>query len=208
LSFDANSLQGVVIKEDADYEGIRIVFRAYLQNARVHMQIDMGFGDVVFPAAAETEYPTILDYPAPKLRAYSRETAIAEKFEAMVKLGQVNSRMKDFHDIWLLSRQFNFDGQTLATAMTKTFANRSTPVSLQPVALTDTFAADPTKVAQWRGFLRKSRLNGVPQELSEIVDALRGFLMPLAKAIHEGKPFDNAWNAPGPWTEPLDRSTR
>jgi predicted nucleotidyltransferase component of viral defense system len=201
LTFDADTLQGAAIKEDADYEGIRIVFKAYLQNARLQMQIDMGFGDVVFPAPTETEYPTILDYPPPKLRAYSRETAIAEKFEAMVKLGHVNSRMKDFYDIWLLSRQFDFDGQTLATAVTKTFANRHTPVSSQPAALTAAFATDPAKITQWRGFLRKSRLKGVPEELTTIVDAMRGLLLPLVKAIHEGKPFDHRWHAPGPWTQ-------
>jgi hypothetical protein len=114
LAFDAESLQGKIIKEDADYEGIRVTFLARLQNATVHMQLDLGFGDVLTPAAALAEYPTLLDLPPPKLWGYSRETLVAEKFEAMVKLGQLNSRMKDFFDIWLLSRQFNFDGGMLA----------------------------------------------------------------------------------------------
>jgi hypothetical protein len=199
LVFDAGSLQGAVIKEDADYEGVRLTFQAYLQNARVQMQIDLGFGDVVFPAATLTDYPTILDYPAPLIRGYSRETAISEKFEAMTKLGQLNSRMKDFFDIWLLSRQFDFDGATLARAVTSTFANRKTPIDTTPVALTRVFAEEPTKLAQWRGFLRKSRLENVPGDLGEIVDALAVFLLPVAWAAHQSQPFKEIWLAPGPW---------
>lgn len=199
LVFDAGSLQGMVIKEDADYEGVRLTFRAYLQNARVQMQIDLGFGDVVFPHPTLTDYPTILDYPAPKLRGYTRETAVAEKFEAMTKLGQLNSRLKDFFDIWLLSRQFDFDGPTLAAAITQTFANRKTPMASRPVALTEAFAEDPVKAAQWRGFLRKSRLESAPKELGQVVQALAHFLLPVADAIHEARPFDQLWQAPGPW---------
>lgn len=199
IVFDEGSIAGVVIKEDADYEGVRVTFQAHLQNARVPMQIDMGFGDVVFPAAVQTDYPTILDYPAPRLRAYSRETAVAEKFEAMTKLGQLNSRMKDFFDIWLLSRQFDFDGLTLAGAVAKTFANRKTPIDPKPVALTIAFAEDQTKVTQWRGFLRKSRLENAPQELGQVVDALAAFLLPVAEALNESQPFDQFWQAPGTW---------
>jgi predicted nucleotidyltransferase component of viral defense system len=199
LVFDEGSIAGVVIKEDADYEGVRVIFRALLQNARVPMQIDMGFGDVVFPAALPTDYPTILDYPAPRLRAYSRETAVAEKFEAMTKLGQLNSRMKDFFDIWLLSRQFDFDGSTLASAVEKTFANRKTPIDPKPIALTSAFVEEPTKGTQWRGFLRKSRLENAPQELGQVVDALAAFLLPVAEALKESRPFDQFWQAPGTW---------
>ena len=199
LVFDEGGIAGVVIKEDAEYEGVRVTFRAHLQNARVPMQIDMGFGDVVFPAAAPTDYPTILDYPAPRLRAYSRETAVAEKFEAMTKLGQLNSRMKDFFDIWLLSRQFDFDGPTLASAVEKTFANRKTPIDPKLVALTSAFAEEPTKVTQWRGFLRKSRVENAPQELGQVVDALAAFLLPIAEALNESRPFDQFWQAPGTW---------
>ena len=110
LVFDAATVQGERIAEAAEYEGVRIRFRATLDAARIQMQLDIGFGDIVVPAAVPTIYPTILDLPAPHLLAYSRETAIAEKFEAMVKLGELNSRMKDFFDIWLLSRSFDFDG--------------------------------------------------------------------------------------------------
>lgn len=200
LVFDRESLAGVVIKEDADYEGVRITFRAYLQNARVPMQIDLGFGDVVFPAPLMTDYPTILGHPAPRLRSYCRETAVAEKFEAMTKLAQLNSRMKDFFDIWLLSRQFDFDGGTLANAILKTFVNRKTPIRPDAVALTRAFAEDETKVIQWKGFLRKSRLENAPDDLGEVVDSIAAFLLPVAAAIHDGRSFDGLWRSPGPWT--------
>ena len=126
LVFDAATVQGERIAEAAEYEGVRVRFRATLDAARIQMQLDVGFGDIVVPAAVPTTYPTILDLPAPHLLAYSRETAIAEKFEAMVKLGELNSRMKDFFDIWLLSRSFDFDGPRLCEAIEKTFKRRGT----------------------------------------------------------------------------------
>jgi predicted nucleotidyltransferase component of viral defense system len=199
LVFDVEGMAGAVIKEDADYAGVRVTFQAYLQNARVPMQIDVGFGDVIVPDAAVMAYPTILDYPAPTLRTYSRETTIAEKFEAMVKLGQLNSRMKDFYDIWLLARQFDFDGATLATAISRTFANRRTALTENPVALTTAFADDPAKAAQWRGFLRKSRLDHAPAKLKEVTEAIRTFLVPVTAAQRQGQAFEQQWNAPGPW---------
>jgi hypothetical protein len=193
---------GVVIKEDADYEGIRVKFRGVLQNVPLPMQIDVGFGDVVFPSPSVIEFPTILDHTAPKLRAYSRETVVAEKFEAMVKLGLLNSRMKDFYDIWLLSRQFGFDGPTLATAIEKTFRNRGTAITSQPTAFSLEFASDPSKGAQWQGFLRKSRLTDAPSDLATVVEALAAFLSLPAIAVSGGRPFTMAWSAPGPWKSP------
>ena len=199
LVFDAASLQGMIIKEDANYEGVRVTFLAHLQNAKVHMQLDMGFGDVLTPAATLTQYPTFLDLTPPELWSYSRETAIAEKFEVMVQLGQVNSRMKDFFDIWFLSRQFGFDGATLANAITRTFSHRGTAIVVPPLALTTAFASDPAKVAQWRGFLRKSRITSAPDNLGQLVDVLAAFLLPVARAIQEGQRFVARWDAPGPW---------
>ena len=114
LSFEPESIEAVVIKEDADYEGVRVTFLGHLQNARIHMQIDVGFGDVVIPEPVQMTYPTMLDHDAPQIHGYPRETTIAEKFEAMVKLGLLNSRIRDFFDIWMLSRQFDFEGPTLS----------------------------------------------------------------------------------------------
>lgn len=122
LLFDVKSVVGQRIAEEADYEGVRVRFRGNLGNARIIMQVGVGFGDVIVPGPDEVDYPTLLDLPAPRLLGYSRESAIAEKFEAMVKLGILNSRMKDFFDIWLLSRQFEFNGLTLSDAIQKTVA--------------------------------------------------------------------------------------
>lgn len=125
LVFDIASVEGRVIKEDAEYEGVRVTFLVHLQNARVNMQIDMGFGDVVIPGPVQLDYPTILDYDSPKITGYTREATVAEKFEAMVRLGQINSRIRDFFDIWLLSRQFDFEGPVLTRAVRETFARPS-----------------------------------------------------------------------------------
>lgn len=138
LTFDSDSIQTERITEDADYEGIRVRFRGALGTARISMQIDIGFGDIVYPGPEKAELPCMLDSPAPSLLCYSRESAIAEKFEAMVKLGQLNSRMKDFYDIWLLSRQFEFELSSLAEAVRLTFKQRGTELS-EPI---DTFSDD------------------------------------------------------------------
>lgn len=199
LVFDAESVGGERIVEDADYEGVRVRFRGILDTARIAMQIDIGFGDVVVPTPAMAEYPTILPLPAPRLKGYSRESAVAEKFEAMVKLGVLNSRVKDFFDIWLLSRQFDFDGPTLAAAIAKTFASRGTTIPAAPVALTGDFANDAARQAQWRAFIRKSRLENVPSDFAEIVEAVAVFLGPITRALAAGGEFEGSWEAPGPW---------
>lgn len=124
---------------------------------------------------------------------------MAEKFEAMVKLGQLNNRVKDFYDLWLLSRQFDFDGPLLAQAITKTFANRGTPIAQQPVALTPMFTEDAAKRSQWQGFRKKSRLEDAPEELRDVGEALGVFLLPLAVTLERSLPFEQVWKAPGPW---------
>jgi predicted nucleotidyltransferase component of viral defense system len=204
LEFDIASIDGRITKEDADYEGVRVNFRATLQNARIHMQIDMGFGDVVVPSVIPMEYPTILDFEAPRLNGYSRETTVAEKFEAMVKLGQLNSRIRDFFDIWLLSRQFDFDGKILADAMQQTFANRGTEINTEPVALTPDFASDAEKQTQWSGFCQKSRVEHAPGSLQEVCNAIAQFIKPVATAVQTEQPFDDFWQAPGPWRRAME----
>ena len=199
LVFDAESIGGTNIKEDADYEGVRISFRGYLENVPIPMRVDVAFGDVLFPVPPMTDYPTILDHAAPRLQVYSRESAIAEKFEAMVKLGQLNSRMKDFYDIWVLSRQFEFDGPTLVEAIEKTFSHRGTTITPEPTAFSLAFASEPSKVTQWQAFLRKSKLQDAPSDLSLVVQAIAAFLGPPAAALNERRHFPHIWNAPGPW---------
>jgi hypothetical protein len=199
MVFDPASVAGAVIKEDADYPGVRVTFRGGLQNARVAMQVDVGFGDVVTPGPVPTAYPTLLALPAPHLSGYPRETVVAEKFEAMVKLGQVNSRMKDFYDLWLLARGFDFDGPILAAAVERTFAHRKTAVPPLPFALTPGFASDPAKNAQWKGFVRRTRLDDVPADLATVTGELGPFLLPVSEAVAAGFTFDRKWKAPGPW---------
>lgn len=201
LVFDTATIAGSTIREDADYSGVRVTFRVTLENARIAMQIDVGFGDVVTPAAKQTDYPTILELPPPRLLGYNRETMVAEKFEAMVKLGVLNSRMKDFFDIWIVSREFDFDGTALTKAVARTFANRGTAIDLRPAALTDEFANDPAKRAQWSGFLRKSKLTGVPEDLTVIVREIGAFLWPVAAAASATAPLKRHWPAQGPWSD-------
>lgn len=199
ITYDLTSIRGEPITEDADYEGVRVRFHGSLGTAHFTLQLDTGFGDVVIPSPAVLAYPTILDLPAPELSGYSKESTIAEKFEAMVKLGALNSRMKDFFDIWLLSRQFDFEGHRLAAAIEKTFATRGTDSQSEPVALTASFADDPAKVAQWRGFIRKNRLTNIPQAFGNVVKAIALFLGPVAESLADKKHLEATWKAPGPW---------
>jgi hypothetical protein len=200
VDFDIATIRAERIAEDADYEGIRVRFRGSLGTARVVMQLDIGFGDEVIPSPESTNYPTLLDLPAPHLRGYSRESTIAEKFEAMVKLGILNSRMKDFFDIWLMSRQFDFDGLILAKAILKTFSTRGTKIPAEPLALTDVFADDAAKGAQWRGFVRRNRLTEAPKDLAEVIVSVGAFLKPITERLAAGQAFKSIWKAPGPWT--------
>ncbi len=200
LVFDSTSVQGEQIAEEAEYEGVRVRFQGNLGTARVSMQIDVGFGDAVVPGPVTTDYPTILDLPTPRIRGYTRESVIAEKFHTMVRRGLLNSRMRDFFDVWTLSRQFDFDGGVLAAAVRETFARRDLEVAARPVALTKEFAEDTAKASQWQGFLRKSRLEGAPSELVAVVEAIAVFLGPVAEALHEGRGFEGRWEAPGPWS--------
>jgi hypothetical protein len=201
IAFDTNSIVGERITEDADYEGVRVRFKGSLDTAQIAMQLDIGFGDMVVLSPELTDYPTILDLPAPQLYVYSRESTIAEKFEAMVKLGILNSRMKDFFDIWLMLRQFDFEGQKLSTAIAKTFSTRGTDIQSEPISLTNTFVDDTVKTAQWRGFIRKNLLTNVSQDLGEVVKAIAAFLGPIAKSLAAKQSFKANWKAPGPWVE-------
>jgi len=202
LEFDPASVSGVRIADEAEYGGVRVRFQGTLGTARVSMQIDVGFGDAVVPDPVAVDYPAILDLPAPRIRGYTRDSVVAEKYHTMVKKGLLNSRIRDFFDVWVLSRQFDFEGPAMAPAVRETFARRDTEVDPRPVALTDEFAADAAKAAQWRGFLRKSRLVGAPAELAEVVEAIAVFLGPVADALAQGREFKDRWSAPGPWSAP------
>jgi predicted nucleotidyltransferase component of viral defense system len=199
LAFDPTSIEAERIAENADYEGVRVLFQGHLGNARTNMQVDVAFGDVVVPGAMTIEYPTIIEMPPPVLTGYSMESTIAEKFEAMVKLGIFNSRMKDFFDIWLLSRRFSFSGEILASAISRTFETRGTDISLYPSAFSAAFLTDDSKSKQWQAFVRRTAVTGAPSGFSSVVEQTSGFLGPPAQALVEEVAFTKSWRAGGPW---------
>jgi hypothetical protein len=200
LIFQLDTVRGERIKDEEKYEGVRLHITTLLEKARITLQIDVGFGDRVVPGPEEIDFPTLLDFPTPHLKSYTRESVVAEKFEAMVKLGILNSRMKDFYDLWTLSQGFSFDGATLCNAIKATFETRGTPVPIEaPLVLTPEFYEDPQKNAQWKAFLNKSRLHAEAKSLSEIAATLREFLLPISTAVAKGKTLDQAWRSPGHW---------
>ena len=196
LSFDPSSVRAHRIKEDADYEGVRVRFRGRLGNARITMQLDVGFGDMVHPDAVRADYPAMLDLPSPSFRMYPAETVIAEKAQAMVYLGILNSRMKDFYDMWRMSHQFSFRGQDLAEAIERTFENRKTEIVLLDGLIAE-LLEDERPERQWPAFLRKSRLEAPP--FADIVDRIGEFLAPVFEAILNRVEFGQVWRPPGPW---------
>jgi len=199
VRFDAGSLEVGPIREEQEYGGVRVLAVARIASAKVRLQVDVGFGDAITPEAIVVDFPPLLDFPPPRLRAYPRETVVAEKLEAMVQLGLANSRMKDFYDLVVLSRLFEFDGNLLVRAIRATFERRRTALpTAPPVALTPVFAADATKTAQWMGFVRKSAADGAGL-LTDAIATVAGFVeRPLAAAASM-VPFAARWRPGGPW---------
>jgi len=198
MVFDATTIQSERIAENADYEGIRIRFRGVLDSAKIRMRMDVGFGDIVFPGPKESDLPTVLDFPRPRLLCCSRESTIAEKFEAILKPRELNSRMKDFYDIWLLSRWFDFEGGQLVEAIRRTLERRGTQLSDDVVAFSDRFVS--AKQMQWTAFRRRLKDGHVPVEFAEVMSAVRDFLSPIVNALISGTSAPIRWTAPGPWT--------
>lgn len=181
LVFDPALVRAEEIREDNAYGGIRVRLMGKLGPAEVPVQIDVGVGDAVTPAPESASFPTLLDFPAPQVRTYPVYTVVAEKFEAMIKLGEANTRMKDFHDVWFLARRFDFNRAILRQAIEATLARRQTKLPPAPEPFTDAFANDSTKQAQWAAFLRRSGLTGVPEHFHEVVAALRQFIEPVLR---------------------------
>lgn len=176
VEFDTVALRVDRIREEIEYGGLRLRTTASIAGARINLTIDVGFGDALEPGAEVIDYPVMLDLPVPRLRAYARETVIAEKFQAMVALGRANSRMKDFYDVWILSRSFRFDDDRLARAIAATFARRETDIPTElPDALSPLFAADEQKQRQWRVFIEDVALD--PGALADVLNELAAFLM-------------------------------
>lgn len=202
LEFKKDTVRGERIKEGAAYEGVRIHLDAYFAGTRSRfpLQIDIGFEDKVTPEPKFMELPTILDFPAPILKTYPRETVVAEKFQAMVMLGMFNSRLKDFYDLWFLTQEFEFKGELLCRAIKTTFNWRKTPIPLEtPTALCSEFYEDSQKQREWRGLLNKLTETEKIKSLSEVTTVLKDFLMPPTLVVAKGETFDKVWIPPGSW---------
>ncbi len=196
LEFDRTSSTVERITEDADCHGLRITFKGFLGNAEIPMQIDIGFGDIVHPSAQLIELPSMLGFLPAKLLCYTRESSIAEKFEAAISLGRLNSRMKDFFDIWSLSRQFDFESTHLAEAIRLTFHQRGTDLPLNLFVFGPDFIKE--KQLQWSAFRNRLKSEHLPASFEEIVNAVTNFLSPVVDQISTKKGAKR-WLAPGPW---------
>ena len=184
MVFDIDALRVELIREEIEYGGLRLRTTGTLAGARITVTIDIGFGDAIEPGLDEVNLPVLLDLPQPRLRVYARETVIAEKFQAMVMLGLANSRMKDFYDVWILSRSYEFDDDRLPRAIAATFERRGTAIPLEaPVALTQAFAFDSSKQQQWAAFVRDLAID-IPA-LETVVTDLAAFLMPNAQRARD-----------------------
>jgi predicted nucleotidyltransferase component of viral defense system len=204
LVFGADTVEVRPIREEQEYGGQRVTLLVRLGSARVDLQVDVGFGDAITPAAEAVEFPTLLGMDRPRLRAYPRETVVAEKLEAMVLLGLTNSRMKDFYDVVVLARTFTFDGPDLVRAVRATFDRRKTTLpAAPPVALTDAFAADDAKRRQWAAFRKRggSEVEKVVGDLDGVVAEVRGFLGPILSAAAMNGEFSFQWPPGGPWRQ-------
>ncbi len=196
LRFDETSVKSQEIKSLDEYVGARVTLMAYLGSAKLPLQIDIGIGDALVPPAEEVIYPTLLDQPAPRLKAYCRETVIAEKFHAMVVHGMQNTRMKDYFDIYYLSQNFSFVRERLVVAIEATFSRRGTSVSTSlPLGLTTTFANDSLKIAQWNAFIKRMVNESTELSLPEVVLTIAGFIAPIL----DPNSSVTTWDATGPW---------
>jgi hypothetical protein len=203
LVFDLDNLIVSPIRDDAEYTGQRAVLQAYLGNARIRLQVDFGFGDVIpSPGPEEAVYPTLVSgLPAPRLRTYPRPVSVAEKLEAMVRFGRSNSRMKDFHDIWALARQFPFEGERLREAVSMCFERRGTAWTTDlPESLQAAFYGRPELQVRWRAYLRNRGLRPPPPgNFEEIGEGIRGFVLPVRDSIAADARLEMYWPAGGPW---------
>jgi hypothetical protein len=188
------------IRAESPLNGLRAKLDARLGNVRLRYQIDVGLGDDVFPPAEEIVPGGMLDFPMASLRAYTPPTTIAEKLEALVVLGEANSRLKDYYDLVMLPRTLGFDGATLVEAVDRTFARRATTIPGGRLdGLSDAYARAPINRSRWRAFLDKGGLTTVGTDLEQVVVEIRRFLEPVLAALREHHSFDARWPPGGPW---------
>ena len=200
IEFSPASVRGMEIRDNSEYRGVRIQLRASLAGANIPIQVDIGFGDIVTPDPEEIWFPTLLEFPAPKLRTYTKYSMVSEKFQAMVMLGIANSRMKDFYDLWFIANEWEFFGVILGRAIKATFDRRNTPLTAEiPYSLTDSFSEDPIKRRQWEAFKRKNLLSKEGKAIFEVINLLRDFLVPPFLSAAKREKFNSIWPAGGPW---------
>jgi hypothetical protein len=200
LEFDGASVEVGRIAEEAEYDGVRVNFRGQLGKARIPMQIDIGFGDRVTPGPVEIEYPSVLGTPGANLLGYTPETTIAEKFHVMLQRGTLNSRMKDFFDIWALSGARSFDGPVLSRALRATCDQRGTTINAAPDALEPDALEDAQKAVQWAAFRRRLGPTPAPTTFAGVGLLVVRFLRPVLEAVAVGRELDRRWPPGGPWT--------
>jgi type I restriction enzyme S subunit len=204
ITFDAATLAARPIREGAEYNGLRVQFEARLGAARIRMQVDIGFGNAIEPPPTEADYPSLLELPLPRIRAYPQEAVVAEKLHAMVVLGERNSRYKDFYDLYVFARQLSFDGERLTMAIAATFERRRTTIEPGlPAALSPRFYTDDERARQWRGYLTRNALPGAPTDWAAVGELLQAFLAEPWRALAGGRTFSNRWSPGGPWVASL-----
>jgi len=205
IVFDSKSVEGTKIKEEDEYDGVRIKFQAGLAGARIPMQIDIGFGDAVYPEPELASFPVLLPMAAPLIRAYPREASIAEKFHAMVVLDIRNSRMKDFYDVWLMANTWTFDMASLRTAILTSFERRGSPISEGiPFALTEAFLNDPQKNLQWNAFVSRLNPGDKAPSLEEVGALVRSFLLPCISGKSPTQAKTRLWTPRLNWSRESD----
>ncbi len=188
IIYDPKTVTAAVIKGNAEYSGVRVKLMAFIERIRIPMQIDFGFGDIIYPGAVNIKYPVLLNFPAPKLKGYPPETVISEKFEAMVKLGDLNSRMKDFYDILLIINNIKLDKKEIAIAIKRTFERRGTTIpETIKVFSNDIYDERSDRQVLWRSFLKKNGIKNVPEKLSKVANSIDRFLKKPIEMIKSGK---------------------
>jgi len=200
LIFDPESVSVAVIREQNMFGGLRVRLTASLQRIRIHLQFDVCVGERIKPKPKTAEFPTILPFPAPRILIYPKELTIADKFHAMCKLGILNSRVKDYYDLYQLSRHFPFMGIALKNGISVVFKQEKSIIpSGVPEALTDTFGQIREKRTLWKRFLVRIEKGSLDLEFNQVIESIREFILPPAKSAAEKKRFDLYWPPGGPW---------
>jgi hypothetical protein len=196
IKFDVASLKVEEVREAGKYQGIQVSVKGELAQAIVTVWVDIGFGDYVYPAPKRGTFPGILpDLPQASVLMYPPESVIAEKFEAMIRFGEANGRLKDFHDIWIVTRTFPFDLSALVEAISGTLQRRETAFPITtPVALTEKFAAIVHERGLWTGFLRRNPPTLTPPPFEELQAELRRFFGPIITALGEPDGANGQWD--------------